>query len=373
MKKLLAFTLVATMLLACLTLFVSAEDPAPEPTAPTLGTEDLLGLWDFEDSENPYLDLVKGSLIWARNGVDNAHKPECMEVKDGVVKITASSIMLYLQYSQRVKIGYSGHENKTFYAKFYLDGTAVNNDAAIIWHRKNDFQLCVKEGATNTKYAFVGSFFGSDFEIPEANTPEKPTDGWYYLALTMETYDATTHKIPVHVYLSADGTTYLKTTHEIEIAEDQMEVMLHPDTAPGQGGTYSYFAFGKNNINYGKTEGNTTGVDIYYDELRFYNVPLSEDQLPLLKNAVEFPEEPDPIDPGDQTTPQIVTRAPSVTTRKPAATEAPTTPSDKTTTAPGTDAPAKAKKGGCGSAIVPSALVIVLAFAGAVSVTKKKR
>lgn len=192
----------------------------------------------------------------------------------------------------------------------------------------------------------------------------------------METYDATTHKIPINIYLSADGTTYLKTTQEIEIAEEKMEVMLHPDTAPGQGGTFSYFSFGKTNINYGnKTKfPETTGVDLYYDEIRFYNVPLSEDQLPLLKNAVEFPAEPDPV-PGDQTTPQIVTRAPSVTTKKPSTTEAPVTtkPSGDNTTAPGTEAPAKAKKSGCGSAIVPSALVIVLAFAGAVTVSKKKR
>ena len=173
MKKVLSVILIATMLLCCMGVFASADTT---PVADD-GSDFLLAVWDFENEENPYLDLVSGALIWARDGVNNAHNPDCMEVKDGVAKITAESIMLYLQYSQRAKTKYSGHENKTIFIKFYLDGTAVNSDASLIWHRNNDFKVSVKKDSTTEKYAFTCRFFGTDFDIPEENTPAKPADG----------------------------------------------------------------------------------------------------------------------------------------------------------------------------------------------------
>ena len=374
MKKLIALTLILSVLLAGVCLFVSADEE-PAPAEPTLGTEDLLALWDFEEGDN--IDLVNGAKLWRMDGTENKDMESSVKIENGVAHVAATSETLYLQYSQRVKTGYSGHENKTIFTKFYYDGTAANGDAAIVWHRSNDFSVTVTAESSSERYAFTARLFGTTVEVAAECTPEKPVDQWYYLALTIGTYNTETHTVEVNLYLSADGDAFLQSTWQIEIAEENVDKMLRPAKAEGQTELHSYFAFGKTATKYGADK--TTGVDIYYDEIRLYNLALTAEQIPYLKDAVEFPEEPEttPSTPSSQS-PTVVTRTPS-TQRTPSTTTAPTNPvtnapTDSSTSVPATSAPVTdgGKTGGCASLVAPGALMLLLSLSGAIVLGRKK-
>lgn len=273
MKKVLASLLAILMMLSCLVVTASAE-------VPDSLSDDILALWDFEDGTN--VDSIKGATLWRMNGTDNADDPNAVNIEDGVANVSATSEALYLQYGQRKKTGYSDHENKTILTKFYFDGTASSDSASIIFHRNADINVYIPKGSSSSRYTFKGKFFGTTVDILADNTPELPANQWYYLAITIGTYNTTTHTVEVNLYLSDDSDEYIRSTWQIEIAEEDVDKMLHPTTATGQSDVHSYFIFGKNSNKFGSK---TTGINVCYDEIALFNRALSVEEIALYTHS----------------------------------------------------------------------------------------
>ena len=276
--KILCLVFALSMLLSAAVICPSAENNT-ETTPSSSVAGNLVTHWDFEgDTEEQQLadKAPKGNA-------NNLEKFGNVTIENGVATVAPDETTpaSYLWYNNASFSTLDGRVmfGSTYYTKFQFSGT--NTGHAYIMqipglfrmyrHANGDIRVDVYSGSVFTASATSGDMNVAATAnglkvVPATDANDEPTTVYFAVAFTSK--NTTTNKFKITLYLSTDGANYSYIQTEVDV------------TTWRDGNGRGYADNDGNGVYFGNSVAKAdSGLDIAFDDIRIYNIPMSTAQV----------------------------------------------------------------------------------------------
>ncbi len=252
---------------------VKLPDLSAEPDLSTALDHHLVSHYDFEGETlaEKYADKATvGKTKDSLKPVKNA-KGSPITASNGCANVPGDGAHLLYTASDDIRNVYS----MTFYSKLkwnYTKAGTPNASFADLMFYENLFRV-FKQGTTdaNTPAVFEARTFGTGTTMRSINDKIVVEQGeWFYVALTMEMDE--NHEATAVLYLSKDGIYYTSASATHSFTDAELET-LNTNLNAATEKIYNGYASAR-------------GVDYTYDDIRFYDVALTEEELISINTPV---------------------------------------------------------------------------------------
>lgn len=239
-------------------------DESTEPDLSTALDRHLVSHYDFEGEtlDERYADKATAGVT--RDSLKAVSKKEAVVADNGTAYVPGDGGHLLYTASDDIRNVYS----MTFYSKLkwnYTTAGTPNSSFADLMFYEKLFRI-FKQGTkdVNAPAVFEARAFGTGTTVRAINDKVTVREGeWFWIALSME-IDPENRATAV-LYLSNDGFHYTSVSTTYQFSDEEMAT-LNANLSAATEKIYSGYASARN-------------VDYTFDDIRFYDVALTEEEL----------------------------------------------------------------------------------------------